>query len=225
MDFVRSCFTFSLVALLSAVGLVACDQGTAPIGDRNTATQPYNQTAIEIEPAEEFEPLIDEDIALVATEVEEEVLWDSGLIVNGSFEEWERNRPVGWTPRQVRRSDDAVRGDYSAQLISEGYASLVQYLQNSEQLVGKEIKASATVKAFDGYDIVRFSLRYQLDEKWVIIESRHSGSGDWENLEIGAEIPQDADHTTIHVRLVLMETTEGEQMALIDEVGAWIIDN
>ena len=223
MNFVRSCLTIVLVALLSGVGLVACDQGAAPIYDRTTAVQPTEQP-VEIEIFDEVETIIEEEIALVETEVEEEVLWDSGLIDNGSFEEWERNRPVGWTPRHVRRSDDAVRGDYSAKLLSEGYASLVQHLADSEQLLGKEIKASAIVKAFDDYDIVRFSLRYQLDDKWVINESRHTGSGDWETLEIVTTIPQEADPTTIHVRLV-MDVPDGEQMAFIDEVGAWVVNN
>lgn len=217
MNFVRSCLTIVLVALLSGVGLVACDQGAAPINDRTTAVQPTEQP-VEIEIFDEVETIIEEEIALVETEVEEEVLWDSGLIVNGSFEEWERNRPVGWELRadygHHMQTTNAFQGNFAASLpdVENAFPMLIQRL-SADTLRGKEIEFGAMMLADDNGKFA-VELRYTFEGEEVRRIRTHPGNSIWMPMNAKIEIPEEIESE--YVDFVIFRRPNAEGLTLVD---------
>ncbi len=224
MDFVRSCVVMTLILALGGFGLTACGQGDVPTIDPDSeipGPAPLDEDPIEMPES----ATTDEDIALVETEVEEDILWDSGLLQNGSFEEWTNGHPVGWEIRATGgneiRTTNSHQGDYAISLpdVAGVYPMIVQIF-SSDTLRGHEVEFGAMMLA-DENGKFAVQIRYTLDGEEVRRTLTHPGNSIWVPLNTKVEIPEDIESE--HVEFVIFRRPNTEGLTLADSAYLNII--
>ncbi|HIJ64862.1 MAG TPA: hypothetical protein HPP77_02845 [Candidatus Hydrogenedentes bacterium] len=135
--------------------------------------------------------------ALPHVQVEEQsvVLNDGAGILNGDFDVWLDEEPLHWEvlrgrEGRVQRFADDEPGRGGVLMTGPGYTynHIRQRVEAAGPLSGTTIAFSVNVKC---YEPETAKIMVGLGERRKFYSGNHSGSGEWERLEVSARVPKD----------------------------------
>lgn len=149
------------------------------------------------------------------------------LVKNGSFEVWTpKGFPARWSAPfgSIKRSSDCSHGIMSVELQpnQDDRGTVVQQkIVDVGALAGKALQFSAAAKSLDP-DQLRVSLFYTVKGERHNFGRKAQGLGEWEQLSLSKEFPEDADPDVLLVKVHLMP--KAKYAALVDNIRVIIGD-
>ena len=145
----------------------------------------------------------------------EDDFFNRELLLNNSFEDWDRRLPLPWRDypaKSISLSDDAYEGD-KAVTMTEGAkkSSFHQTVPADHRAFGARVRATVHGKTSVPKGII-LSIEFDIDGKTGRINQQHSGKNRWEKLLIDRRLPERFDPDSLKVR-VTFRGKPGEAVA------------
>jgi len=151
---------------------------------------------------------------------------DTELVWNGGFETWTAACPDGWeceAADAVQPTDDAVGEGQAAELIEQDdanrWVALNYPIDADDSVLGGTMEVRAQGKA-DNEKTLFVSIEYTVDGEKQRVKGWHNGGGEWSFVGKKADIPENADPTSLNIRIYRQPGSEGT--AIVDHVRAKI---
>lgn len=143
---------------------------------------------------------------------------DIALVENADFSDWDGDLPEGWSAVDADLvSKSKEKGPDGGPVVAldapgdDGYNTFYHILKD-EKLNGGRVRATVMVKA-DQADTVVVALRFKTtsepNDSDIIRSAAHSGSGEWEEVTVDAEMPKNVREGSAQLRIVVRPSAEG----------------
>ncbi|MCK5058969.1 MAG: glycosyltransferase family 4 protein [Candidatus Aminicenantes bacterium] len=140
-------------------------------------------------------------------------------IINGDFETWTGNKSYNWKVS----GEKVLKAKTGLKLTPKNMSISIFQEFSAVNAGGFHVSTRMRAKYGEGHKLFLI-IAVRTGGKWIkVVRTEHSGSGEWEEVETGLEIPQDINDPQAQIKFEIRLIKGAKEAAYISQVESWVI--